>query len=40
MLGRASESERDELSRLRKENAEPAMERNVLKRSVARWLSD
>jgi transposase len=30
-----SESERDELNRLRKENAEPAMERDVLKCSPA-----
>jgi transposase len=30
-----SESERDELNRLRKENAELAMERDVLKRSDA-----
>jgi transposase len=42
MLGRVrcplSESERDELNRLRKENAELAMERDVLKRSAAFWL--
>jgi hypothetical protein len=33
-----SESERDELHRLRKENAELAMERDVLKRSAALWV--
>ncbi len=37
--GRLSESEREELKRLRAENAELAMERDVLKRSVALWLS-
>jgi transposase len=37
--GPLSESERDELHRLRKEDAELAMERDVLKRSAALWLS-
>jgi len=36
--GPLSESERDELNRLRKENAELAMERDVLKRSAALWV--
>jgi transposase len=38
--GALSESERDELHRLRKENTELRMQRDVLKRSVVLWVDE
>jgi transposase len=38
--GALRESERDELNRLRKENAELRMQRDVLKRSVVLWVDE